>query len=255
MDVIDGITLQFMANMSHYHKYLEKNEASQTAYRDLAFYKERFLSLTRSLCDERTLSSSTGTPHDATESDVEDTERKEEREKRENQEKREKRAPRAPRADSAEEDEPPSGKVASKVNDIYPIVERPLEEGGVAQEEGGANQDVHQDVHDAFNRFVDASVAYFQFSDRSVQLQHEYDDIPEPSAANHERENKAPPFDVNEYQMKLLVNESKLNQKKCVLDAFVSKGRSGKHHMHAKKIHDPRPSRTTGEPDNDGGLL
>ena len=119
--------------------------------------------------------------------------------------------------------------------------------------------DVHQDVHDAFNRFVDASVAYFQFSDRSLQLQQEYNGIPESSSLEcPEGENRAQSFDVNEFQMQQLMQVSKINQKKCVLDAFVAKGKNakgGKHHVHAKKLHNPTPSKSPIVPDNDDGLL
>lgn len=242
MDVIDGITLQYMANMNHYHKYLEKNEASQAAFRDLAFYKERFLSLARSLCDERTLSSSNSKdPPEQADAD------------------------KGPPDEQSSSLSPPVGMVASKVNDMYPIPEQEERQGPRAapnerEKTADAPADVHQDVHDAFNRFVDASVAYFQFSDRSVQLQQEYDGIPDPDDTNgpSERENPAQPFDVQGYQMQQLVHDSQINKKKCVLDAFVTKGkhaRSNAHRSVAKKMQNAKPSKAAGEPDNDGGLL
>ena len=240
MDVIDGITLQFMANMNHYQKYLKKNEASQAAFRDLAFYKERFLSLTLSLCDERTLSSSnTKDPLEKTDAD------------------------KGPPDEQSSSLSPPVGMVASKVNDMYPIPEQEERQERTSsnkqEKRADTPADVHQDVHDAFNRFVDASVAYFQFRDRSAQLQQEYDGIPEPDdVQGPERANEAQPFDVHGYQVQQLVHDSQINKKTCVLEAFVAKGkhaRSNAHRSVAKKMHNAKPSKANGELENDDGLL
>tara|TARA_Y100001958_G_C21225375_1_gene550752 strand:+ start:680 stop:1189 length:510 start_codon:yes stop_codon:yes gene_type:complete len=53
MDVINGITLQYMANMNHYQKYVKRNSAMEIVIRDIQFYKDKFLDLTKHLCEEK----------------------------------------------------------------------------------------------------------------------------------------------------------------------------------------------------------
>lgn len=154
MDVIDGITLQFLANKNHYQKYVEKNEASKVVIRDLDFYKERFIELTKCICHDKT-----------------------------------------------KKPNPPS----ANVGEIY----------SVAEEECSSVTE----VEDAFNRYADACITYFQFIDRNVELQKEYDGIADESPEVSADIKNPESYDVNATN-KIIMNTP---SKKCTLDSFVNK--------------------------------
>ena len=202
MNVIDGLTLQFMANMNHYQKYIDKNEASKVAIKDLEFYHQRFIDLTNALCDERiaqsTFSSLTKTNHS---SDTYDNN---------------------PQIDSQN---PPKNHLNNPNDDpVDPINTLPsikeLNSSSIID-------DVHQDVHDAFNRFVDSSIAFFRFSDRNSQLQKEYDGLlPNTeydlsSVPINDKQQQHIPFDVTKFQIEQAVG----NEKTCTLDTFIHKNK------------------------------
>ena len=214
MDVIDGITLQFMANMNHYHKYLEKNEATKTAFRDLSFYHDRFLELTRLLCQSRLPHAETNSQQDTAENTPPDNQT-------------------TIHPENQPETQPPDEKLLA-VGSIYTVDEeshgamsdqdRATSDQDRAQDRAQDGQDIHQDVQEAFNRYVETCVTYFQFIDRSNELQKEYDGmqtLPDHESTNAKAENDA--FDVEQYQMNELLNQDHEKKKKCTLDIFVNK--------------------------------
>lgn len=169
MDVIDGITLQFLANKNHYQKYVEKNEASKVVIRDLDFYKERFIELTKCICHDKT-----------------------------------------------KKPNPPS----ANVGEIYPVAE---EECSSVTE-----------VEDAFNRYADACITYFQFIDRNVELQKEYDGIADESPEVSADIKNPESYDVNATN-KIIMNTP---SKKCTLDSFVNKPDNKPKKMPVKRLPD-----------------
>lgn len=218
MDVIDGVTLQFMANMNHYHKYLEKNKATKTAFRDLSFYHDRFLELTRLLCQSRLPHAETNSQPRANENTPPDNQT-------------------TVHPENQPETQPPDKKLLA-VGTIYTVNEesratsdqdRATSDQDLAQDLATSNQDraqdgqdIHQDVQEAFNRYVETCVTYFQFIDRSNELQKEYDGMQTtPDNENAKAENEA--FNVEQYQMNELLNQDHEKKKKCTLDLFVNK--------------------------------
>lgn len=205
MDVIDGITLQFMANMNHYHKYLEKNEATKTAFRDLSFYHDRFLELTRLLCQSRLPHTKTNSQQDTAENTPPDNQT-------------------SIHPENPPETQPPDEKLLA-VGSIYTVDEESHVSTSAqdrAQDRAHDGQDIHQDVQEAFNRYVETCVTYFQFIDRSNELQKEYDGmqtLPNDKSAKAETNT----FDIEQYQMKELLNQDNEKKKKCTLDLFVNK--------------------------------
>ena len=170
MDVIDGITLQFLANKNHYQKYVEKNDASKVVIRDLEFYKERFIELTKCICHDKT------------------------------------KKPNLPTA---------------TVGEIYPVAEEDC--SSVTE------------VDDAFNRYADACITYFQFIDRNVKLQKEYDGIAAEETPENTVENPEDiPYDVNATN-KIIMNTP---SKKCTLDSFVNKPDNKPKKMPVKRLSD-----------------
>ena len=205
MDVIDGITLQFMANMNHYHKYLEKNEATKTAFRDLSFYHDRFLELTRLLCRSRLPHAETNSQQDTAENTPPDNQT-------------------SVHPENQPEIQPPDEKLLA-VGSIYTVDEESHASTSAqdcAQGCAHDGQDIHQDVQEAFNRYVETCVTYFQFIDRSNELQKEYDGMQTlPDNESAKAETNA--FNVEQYQMNELLNQDHQKKKKCTLDLFVHK--------------------------------
>ena len=199
MNDIDGLTLQFMANMNHYQKYIDKNEASKVTLKDLEFYHQRFLNLTHALCDERIAQSTFSTLNKTCHS------------------------PNSNDPNTLDSQITPKNNLnITDDNHSLPSIKE-------SNSSSNDIDDVHQDVQDAFNRFVDSSIAFFRFSDRNSQLQKEYDgliphnDSP-PNSDIHDQHNHNP-FDVTKFQIEQAVG----NEKTCTLDTFISKRNNHRH--------------------------
>lgn len=220
MDVIDGITLQFMANMNHYNKYLEKNETSKITIRDLSFYHERFLELTRLLCQNRLPHTKTNNQQYTPENTTTNQQTTVHPENQQNTQ------------------HTPNEKLLD-VGNIYTVNEE-IHPPNHAQNHDNHtttsqncdidNQNIHQDVQDAFNRYLETSLTYFQFIDRSNELQKEYDGMQTNNTLINETHT---PFDLQKFQMEEILHQDNEKNKKCTLDLFVNKHKSTTHN---KKI-------------------